>query len=134
MAKNLIIQAKTKTPDLVFNLHMGWDGLVWLHSCLEEDSLAFGGESCMYEQAHCQTADDQANAKTDRLLTANVRKAIVGDKTVSTYAHNIKIITHDGHVTLKCRGKSEDEKKQVVTDAANAVPAENISNELTVKE
>ena len=71
---------------------------------------------------------------TDRLLTANVRKAIVGDKSLSTYAHNVKIIAHGGHVTLKGPVKSEQEKQQVFTLASSVVPAENISNELTVKE
>ncbi len=85
-------------------------------------------------KAQSQTADDQTNAQSDRLLTANVRKAIVADKNLSTYAHNIKIIARDGHVTLKGPVKSEDEKKQVLADAANAVSAGNISNELTVKE
>lgn len=80
------------------------------------------------------TADDQTNAKTDRLTTAGVRKAIVADKKLSTYAHNVKIITHDGHVTLKGPVKSEEEKQQVAADAASALPAANISNELTVKE
>lgn len=85
-------------------------------------------------KAQSQTADDQTNATSDRLLTASVRKAIVGDKELSTYGHNVKIITHAGHVTLKGPVKSEDEKKQVLTDAANVLSAENISNELTVKE
>lgn len=85
-------------------------------------------------KAQSQTADNQTNATTDRLLAANVRKAIIADKDLSIYAHNVKIITRAGHVTLKGPVKSEDEKKQVMTDAANAVPAEKISNELTVKE
>ena len=85
-------------------------------------------------KAQSQTADDQTNAKSDRLLTANVRKAIVGDEDLSTYAHNVKIITHAGHVTLKGPVKSEDEKKKVLADAATAVSQENISNELKVKE
>lgn len=91
-------------------------------------------DNSAHNKAQSQTADDQTNAKSDRLLTANVRKAIVGDKDLSTYAHNIKIITHAGHVTLKGPVKSEEEKKQVVLDASNAVSADKISNELTVKE
>jgi hyperosmotically inducible protein len=83
-------------------------------------------------KSQSQTADDQTNA--DRLTTAGVRKAIVADKKLSTYAHNVKIITHDGHVTLKGPVKSEEEKQQVLADAASAHPAANISNELTVKE
>jgi hyperosmotically inducible periplasmic protein len=85
-------------------------------------------------KAQSQTADDQTNATNDRLTTASVRKAIVADKKLSTYAHNVKIITHDGHVTIKGPVKSEEEKQQVMADAANALPAANISNELTVKE
>ena len=85
-------------------------------------------------KAQSQTADDQKNAKTDRLTTASVRKAIVADKKLSTYAHNVKIITRGGQVTLKGPVKSEDEKQQVASDAASAVSAQNISNELTVKE
>lgn len=85
-------------------------------------------------KSQSRTADDQTNAKTDRLTTAGVRKAIVADKKLSTYAHNVKIITHDGHVTLKGPVKSEEEKQQVLADAASALPAANISNELTVKE
>ena len=85
-------------------------------------------------KAQTQTVDDQASGKSDRLITANVRKAIVGDKSLSTYAHNVKIITRGGHVTLKGPVKSEDEKKQVQSDASSAVTADNMSNELTVKE
>jgi hyperosmotically inducible periplasmic protein len=91
-------------------------------------------DNSSHNKAQSQTADDQTNAKADRLTTANVRKAIVADKALSTYAHNVKIITHDGHVTLKGPVKSEEEKQQVLTDAATAHPAANISNELTVKE
>jgi osmotically-inducible protein OsmY len=48
-----------------------------------------------------QTADNQANAKSDRLTTQKLRKAIMADKSLSTYAHNVKIITTDGALTLK---------------------------------
>src|SRR5271157_5223717 len=57
------------------------------------------------------SADNQSNAKEDRLTTANIRKAIIADKDLSTYAHNIKIITINGSVTLKGPVKSEDEKQ-----------------------
>lgn len=80
------------------------------------------------------TADNQPNAQADRTTTANVRKAIIADKNLSMYAHNVKILTRGGHVTLKGPVKSEEEKQQVATDAASAVSADNISNELTVKQ
>ncbi len=80
------------------------------------------------------TADNQANAKADRLTTANIRKAIIDDKNLSTYAHNVKIITVNGAVTLKGPVTSQEEKEKVATDAASVVSADKITNHLTVKQ
>jgi hyperosmotically inducible periplasmic protein len=81
-----------------------------------------------------QTADNQANAKGDRQTTAKIRKAIVGDKDLSTYAHNVKIITVNGEVTLKGPVQTDEEKQKVASLASNVVPADKIVNELTVKQ
>jgi hyperosmotically inducible protein len=81
-----------------------------------------------------QTADNQTNAKSDRLTTQKIRKAIMADKTLSTYAHNVKVITTDGAVTLKGPVQSEDEKQKVASEAAGVVTADKITNELTVKQ
>ena len=51
------------------------------------------------------TADQQTNNKTDLELTRQIRKAIA-DKSLSTYAHNIKVISQNGKVTIK--GPSDD--------------------------
>jgi hyperosmotically inducible periplasmic protein len=80
-----------------------------------------------------QTADKQSNTKADRDITAKVRKEIVGDKDLSTYAHNVKVITANGAVTLRGPVKSEEEKEKVAELAANVVSAEKVTNELTVK-
>jgi len=80
------------------------------------------------------TADNQPNARSDRLLAASVRKAIVGDKSLSTYAHNVKIVTNNGQVTLKGPVKSEEEKQQVFNDAIGAAPLDKVTNQLTVKQ
>jgi osmotically-inducible protein OsmY len=80
------------------------------------------------------TADNQANAQADRLTTQKIRKAILADKSLSTYAHNVKIITVDGTVTLKGPVQTEDEKQKVASEAANIVSADKITNELTVKQ
>jgi len=81
-----------------------------------------------------QTADNQPDAKADRMTTANIRKAIVADKDLSTYAHNVKIITKNGEVTLKGPVKSEDEKQKVASYAAGVVPTDKVKNALTVKQ
>ena len=57
----------------------------------------------------------------------------MADKNLSTYAHNVKVITSNGQVTLKGPVKSEEEKQQIVSDASAVVSAENITNQLTVK-
>ncbi len=75
-----------------------------------------------------------ANAKSDRLTTQKIRKAIMADKSLSTYAHNVKIITTDGAVTLKGPVQSEDEKQKVASEAASVVSPDKITNELTVKQ
>jgi hyperosmotically inducible periplasmic protein len=82
---------------------------------------------------HATTADSQSNASADRTTTAKVRKAIMADKNLSTYAHNVKIITSNGQVTLKGPVKSEEEKQQIASDASAVVSPESITNQLTVK-
>ena len=80
------------------------------------------------------TAQNQGTDKADRMTTAQIRRAIIADKALSLYAHNVKIITRDGAVTLTGPVKSEDEKTRVAADAANIVSPEKISNQLTVKQ
>jgi hyperosmotically inducible protein len=79
------------------------------------------------------TADNQSNAQSDRMTTAKIRKAITADKTLSTYAHNVKIITLNGAVTLKGPVISDEEKQKVAAMAANIVSANKVTDELTVK-
>ena len=79
------------------------------------------------------TADNQSDAEADRLTTAQVRKAIMADKDLSTYGHNVKIITINGAVTLKGPVKSEEEKQKIASDAAGVVSADKVTNVLTVK-
>lgn len=80
------------------------------------------------------TADNQPNAAADRMMAAHVRKAIVADKDLSTYAHNVKIIVHGGTVTLKGPVKSEDEKQKVKSDAESAAAQGKVIDQLTVKQ
>jgi hyperosmotically inducible protein len=81
-----------------------------------------------------QNADNQSNSTADRMTTAKVRKAIIADKKLSVYAHNVKIITLDGQVTLKGPVKSEKEKQQVASDVSAVISADNLTNQLTVKQ
>ncbi len=79
------------------------------------------------------TADQQSNHRSDIAITRKIRRSVVADKSLSTYAHNVKIITRHGMVTLKGPVASEDEK-QAVTSKAEAIvgSADKINNQLTV--
>jgi len=79
------------------------------------------------------TADQQSNAATDRTTTQNIRRALMADKSLSTYAHNVKIVTRNGMVTIKGPVKSDDEKQKVVAEAGQVVDPKQIDDELTVK-
>jgi osmotically-inducible protein OsmY len=81
-----------------------------------------------------QTAQDQSNVQSDRETTAKIRKAIIADKDLSMYAHNIKIITRNGTVTLKGPVQSDDEKQKVESDVASVVARDNLVDQLTVKQ
>lgn len=80
------------------------------------------------------TADQQKNNLSDRQLTQMIRKAVVADKSLSTYGHNVKIISQNGAVTLKGPVRSEDEKKTIVAKAAEIAGADKVTDQLSVKQ
>jgi hyperosmotically inducible protein len=92
-------------------------------------------DNSQQNQNHAQTADSQPNTAADRATTAKVRKAIVEDKGLSTYAHNVKIITMNGQVTLKGPVKSEEEKQTIASKAAEVAGSpEKVNNQLSIKQ
>ena len=78
------------------------------------------------------TAEQQKMNPADRNTTKQIRSAIFKDKSLSTYAHNVKIITQDGKVTLKGPVRTEEEKAGIAAKAAAVVGAENVTNQLEV--
>jgi hyperosmotically inducible protein len=78
------------------------------------------------------TADQQKMNSTDRTITQNIRKAIHQDTSLSTYAHNIKVITQDGKVTLRGPVRSEDEKSNLQAKAVAVAGGDNVTNLLTI--
>lgn len=78
------------------------------------------------------TADTQKMNPADRETARKIRSAIHDDKTLSTYAHNVKVIVQNGQVTLKGPVRSEDEKSAVESKATAVAGAGNVTNNLTV--
>jgi hyperosmotically inducible protein len=80
------------------------------------------------------TADQQKGNVSDRDLTKRIRQSIMADKSLSTYAHNVKVISQNGVVTLKGPVRSEDEKKAIESKAMEVVGSGGrINNEMSVK-
>ncbi len=79
------------------------------------------------------TADQQSQSKSDLDLVAKIRQAILADKTLSTNAHNCKVITRDGAVTLRGPVNSAKEKSTVGSIATKIAGAGKVTNVLTVK-
>jgi hyperosmotically inducible periplasmic protein len=78
------------------------------------------------------TADQQKMNPADRAITQKIRKAIHEDKDLSTYAHNIKIITQDGKVTLRGPVRTEAEKTALEAKAVAVAGQENVTNQLEI--
>ncbi len=86
-------------------------------------------------QNESKTADQQSDATSDRMLTKKIRQALIADKSLSTYGHNVKIITKDGSVTLKGPVQSQEEKQSIASKTESIVGSpDKVTNQLTVKQ
>ena len=78
------------------------------------------------------TSGDQSNTKSDVTITQEIRKAVVADKSLSTNAHNVKIITAGGVVTLRGPVKSAAEKETIGAKAKSAAGVTRVDNQLEI--
>ena len=78
------------------------------------------------------TADQQKMSPADRELAKKIRASVNSDKSLSTYAHNIKIISQDGKVTLRGPVRSQDEKAAIESKAAAIAGPNSVTNMLDV--
>lgn len=80
-----------------------------------------------------RTPQDQSNNPQDRDQLAAVRRAIVDDKSLSTMAHNVKILVEGGTVTLRGPVKSAEEKAKVESLVKQVKGITKTDNQLDVK-
>jgi hyperosmotically inducible periplasmic protein len=78
------------------------------------------------------TADQQKENATDRDLAKRIRQSVVADKSLSTYAHNVKIVAQGGQVTIKGPVRSEAEKTAIETKATEIAGPGKVSNQITI--
>ena len=81
-----------------------------------------------------QTSGDQSNSSEDTKVTADIRRAIVKDSSLTMAAKNVKVITAEGIVTLRGPVKSAEEKTKIEQLAADAAGGAKIDNQLEIKE
>lgn len=78
------------------------------------------------------TADEQGQTPEDLKLTQDIRKAIIDDKSLSMNAHNVKIITLSGVVTLKGPVDNDQESKVIETLATHIAGVNQVKNQINV--
>jgi len=80
------------------------------------------------------TADQQKINAADRDNTAKIRRSVMADESLSTYAHNVKIISENGTVTLKGPVRSDEEVRSIVSKATDVTGSpDKVINQMSVK-
>jgi len=85
------------------------------------------------KDANLPTPMDQGESEADRTITQHVRNAVVDNDALSTNAHNVKIITQDGIVTLRGPVNTATEKATVVAAARSTPGVTRVDDQLEVK-
>jgi hyperosmotically inducible protein len=80
-----------------------------------------------------KTSGDQSNGSADLKTTQAIRQALMKDGNLSMTAKNIKVITANGHVTLRGPVKTAQEKAKIDQLAKSAAGRAQIDNQLDVK-
>ena len=78
------------------------------------------------------TADQQKENAGDLELTRKIRQSLINDKTLSTYAHNVKVIAQGGQVTLKGPVRTDEEKRSVEAKATEVAGSGHVTNQMSV--
>lgn len=80
-----------------------------------------------------RTADQAKETKSDRETMQKIRKAIIADKSLSTYGHNVKVISEHGKVTLKGPVHTAEERSNIEAKATEIAGDGNVVNRISVK-
>ena len=126
--------AKTSTITFTLLLGLFWAGPVVAQSTDDKtkpDNTAVNKRDQNPGEA---TADQQKMNAADRDNAAKIRRSVMADKSLSTYAHNVKIISQGGVVTLKGPVRSEEEVKSIVAKATDVIGSpDRVVNQMSVK-
>ena len=79
------------------------------------------------------TPEDQKETESDIKITADIRQAIIKNKSLSVDAQNVKIITRNGVVTLRGPVESKKESKKIKKIAKYTPGVLKVDNQLEIK-
>jgi hyperosmotically inducible periplasmic protein len=74
----------------------------------------------------------QSNNRSDVEMTRQIRRALMHDKSLSTTARNVKVITVGGTVTLRGPVKSEREKAAIADEALKIAGPGHVNDQLEI--
>jgi osmotically-inducible protein OsmY len=90
------------------------------------------GKNVRDRDESAKTADQQSNTEGDLRITQSIRRMVVDDKSLSTSAHNVKIVTVDGIVTLRGPVVSQEEKTSIAKKATKVAGVRKVENQLEI--
>ena len=90
------------------------------------------GANAQNSSTMARTADQQAENAGDLDLTKRIRQSVLADKTLSTYAHNVKIVSVNGTVTLDGVVRSDHEKREIESKAQRIAGKDRVVDQMQV--
>jgi osmotically-inducible protein OsmY len=90
------------------------------------------GRNVRDRSGHTLTPGDQSENKADLMLTQQIRRELMADKSLSMDAKNVKIITVNGVVTLRGPVNTVKEKSTIEAKAQSIAGTTNVDSQLEV--
>lgn len=78
------------------------------------------------------TPIDQGTSAQDVRITQSIRKAVTDDEELSVNAHNVKIVTRDGAVTLRGPVGSAAERASIEAKAKGVTGVTRVDNQIEI--
>ena len=119
----------------LFALGLSSRGFAAEHTTLSSSSQVPAdntGKNARDRDENAVTADQQSNSQGDVDITREIRRQIVNDKSLSTSAHNVKIVTIDGVVTLRGPVVSAKERTVIAETAKKVAGVDKVDDRLEV--
>ena len=135
MNTRILFAALTGVSLVLVGCDKGTSGTAQTPATTKTDGTAADntGRNRVDQKSTAKTPLDQSNTASDTRITADIRKSVLDDSSLSTNAHNCKIITEKGVVTLRGPVNSETERDTVEARAKAVAGVTSVVNELEVK-